>query len=520
METVSAGAPFLLEDLLGHHELGLELRLGEAEARRRPVSGVHGIEIEEPAQWLAPDWVMLTTGVLLTDEAAQRALPAELAAGGLTALGFGCGLSFDDVPPALHEGAEEAGLPLFAIPLETPFREIVAAVHRALLSSEMRTLQRLSSMQRYLVDALHQREPRSALLRRLATLLDASTGLLRADGRIRLAEGELPDGLGAALGEPVGAVRELVVDGWHVVAAPVPRRDGSGPPRWLVVGDPDERFVNRLTRPVLQAAVPLLAAVERLDDAGRAQDRAVRRALFVDLLDVAPGADDQGLAARARAVGLDLGRDHVVVAVQARPSPDGDDGTPGPEPATALERTLTAVGLPHLLLTEHGRALALTPQPDAAVQARLREALHAEPRLACGTGRVFRGVCGVAESRADAHVVCDLVPRDAARRWRRYEELDLAELAVSQLPDDRLRPKVDAVLAVLDERPGGREALEAWFACELDVSAAARSLHLHPNSLRYRLGRLADALERPLRAPATITALQLALAVERRRGGG
>ena len=37
-----------------------------------------------------------------------------------------------------------------------------------------------------------------------------------------------------------------------------------------------------------------------------------------------------------------------------------------------------------------------------------------------------------------------------------------------------------------------RTTIEAFFAADLNVSAAARALSLHPNSLRYRLGRIAE----------------------------
>jgi purine catabolism regulator len=55
------------------------------------------------------------------------------------------------------------------------------------------------------------------------------------------------------------------------------------------------------------------------------------------------------------------------------------------------------------------------------------------------------------------------------------------------------------------------ETLLAFFADGLDTGRTAERLHLHPNSLRYRLGRIETVLGRPLRDPATIAELQLLL---------
>jgi PucR family transcriptional regulator, purine catabolism regulatory protein len=63
-----------------------------------------------------------------------------------------------------------------------------------------------------------------------------------------------------------------------------------------------------------------------------------------------------------------------------------------------------------------------------------------------------------------------------------------------------------------------RETLLAYLANQLDVRRTASALHLHPNSLRYRLARIEERLGRPLADPATITDLYLATRVDRANG--
>ena len=100
---------------------------------------------------------------------------------------------------------------------------------------------------------------------------------------------------------------------------------------------------------------------------------------------------------------------------------------------------------------------------------------------------------------------------DRAGRIVRFEDLDLGAFVVSEIGPERLGPKVAAPLAVLRGNPPLEEALIAYFAHDLDIVAAAKALHLHPNSIRYRLSRVEQLLGRSLRSPATIAELHIAM---------
>ena len=66
-----------------------------------------------------------------------------------------------------------------------------------------------------------------------------------------------------------------------------------------------------------------------------------------------------------------------------------------------------------------------------------------------------------------------------------------------------------------DARSGGSlvATLTAWCAVGCDVNAAARRLHVHTNTLRYRLRRAAEVSGLDLERPRHVLALQLLLAV-------
>ena len=92
-----------------------------------------------------------------------------------------------------------------------------------------------------------------------------------------------------------------------------------------------------------------------------------------------------------------------------------------------------------------------------------------------------------------------------------YEDFDLATLLLAEVPPEHIRPRVEELLAPLKANPPLLEALVEYFARDMDVNATAEAMHVHPNTLRYRLGRVEKLLGRSLRRPATIAELTLAL---------
>src|SRR3954447_1033549 len=273
---------------------------GRPEAARREVRGAHAVEVDAPARWLGPDWVMLTTGVRLQrNPSAQRELVEQLEAEHVSALGFGIGLGFDQVPAALVDVARERGFPVFAVPYDTPFREIIHFVDSSLSGSEEHVFRRLTALQRYLVDALRTPEPEQAMVDRLADFLEASVVLVGADGRPEIVAGKAPvdELLREICRQPPGLL-ELDVGGWHCVATSVATQ-ADHQARRLVLASRRRSFVGKLAKPAAEATAPLLAAMARLTDVVRDQEQAVKAALLAEALEPAGWHAPLPLAARA-----------------------------------------------------------------------------------------------------------------------------------------------------------------------------------------------------------------------------
>jgi PucR family transcriptional regulator, purine catabolism regulatory protein len=145
-----------------------------------------------------------------------------------------------------------------------------------------------------------------------------------------------------------------------------------------------------------------------------------------------------------------------------------------------------------------------------APPARLEEALQP----CAGIGRPITGMAAVRESLRDAELALERATSEET--VVAFEQFDLGTLLLSEAAPERLEPKVAEVVAVLRENPALYDALVAYFDHDLDVPATAAALHLHPNSLRYRLTRIEEELGRPLKRPATIADLHIALLADPR----
>jgi purine catabolism regulator len=486
-----------LADLLAEETFGLELLSGGVDAGEREVRGAHAVEVEAPTRWLARDWIMLTTGVRLRGNAdAQRSLVPQLEASGASALGFGVGLGFKRVPPALVSVAQEHGFPVFAVPYETPFREIIRFVDSSLTSGEEQVFRRLTALQRYLVDALRTPRPEQAMVERLARFLDASAALLGAEGRIEIVAGRTPPAelLEQVPAQPPGLV-ELEVAGWHAVATPVVVMTAhpAPPSRWLVLASPRLGFVNKLAKAAPEATAPLLAAMARLSDVVRDQEQAVRAALLEEALEPVEARDELPLAARAAAFGLDFSQPARMVVVR------------GAVDRRQLVTELDRAHIAHLTYRRDDSLVALVQGEDAPIV----DALEALQDAVIGVGRPVATLADAHHSLRDAELAVG-----RGERIMRFEDFDLGTYVVSEIPPDRLGPKVEEILGVLRANPPLHEAISAYFAHDLDIAATAASLHMHRNSLRYRLARVEQLLGRSLKQPATIAALYLALVAE------
>ena len=136
-----------------------------------------------------------------------------------------------------------------------------------------------------------------------------------------------------------------------------------------------------------------------------------------------------------------------------------------------------------------------------------------------GVGRPVAHFAEVPDSLRDAEIAVERLGYETGRRLLAFEDFDLGALLISEAPTERIGPKVESMLAPLREHPLLHDAIVAYFEHDMDVGRTAKALCLHPNTLRYRLGRLEALLDLSLKQPAAIAALYIALVAGERSPG-
>jgi purine catabolism regulator len=466
----------------------------------------------DPAGSVDRDWVLLTTGLQLgASKQADRAFVGELVDAGVAALGFALGVVRSEVPDGIVAAARKLDFPVFTVPACTPIRELTSFVFKGVLSSEVRASYRLVSMQRFLMACLSDEVPRDGLLSRLASRLDAAVGMIGAGGQPVFETRPLPcEAISELLGtDGVSRIVPIDVAGLHGFALPV-SDDLANAHAWLVLTWPAGRSIPAVARPAAQVAVPLLEATMRLSRAEIAQTRAVRRATLEALIEPDSVDDRPTLNGRCDAYGLDLDGGIRAVAIS--------DSAGAVDPSLLLdcEVALECTRVP-FLAAQLGDKIAVLVPAEVTDEFVAQNLLGHPHSVRAGIGRaVFDGL-DVPKSWADAELAADQRTR---RAWRtrtkitRYDDLDLGTVLLNEVPLDRLAPKIGQLLAPLRTNPLIYETLVSYLRLDQDVGRTARTLHLHPNSVRYRLSRAEEILGASIRSSATILALHVALALD------
>ena len=364
---------------------------------------------------------------------------------------------------------------MFAIPLRTPFRDVISAVNASLLSTEVRAMQRLSSLQLHLMDALEEDDPRRAVIERLAAFVDATVTLFSPDGRVLRTTGRAPtEAIWHEITCRPAALMQFEFEGWETIATPLHRDLTHG--SWLAVSRGRSQPMAHVARAAVRATAPVLAALARLEDMTQAQEHAIRGAVLDALLD-GHDADHGSLAARAAALGIDGSTPARVVLLEPR------------QLREAVETALDLRSLPFLAGTRQDAGVLLVQAAQEDIRAAVADALASKPDAAAGVGRPAAGVAAIPDSLRDAEIVLERTRTDPCRQLLAFEDLDLATLVAANASTERLQPKVDELIGELRAHQGLFDTLVAYFEHDLDVMRTSEAIDLHHNSLRYRLGR-------------------------------
>lgn len=505
--------------LLQQEELGLELVAGEADT---PFQAVRWADRADERPWLGAGDLRLTEAPFVVPRPSADPLfdppPSVLV--------FARTPQRRNVPEALRARAVTLGVTLLALPPSVAPERVEEAALRALIAGAGDGLRSIASAQRYLLEALDSAKPERDLLERVHLLSGASLVLLAPWGDVlaragsvgwrpkSVADPERPGSAGAGMSLREGVVRlagrEALV--LRIVAQERLRAV-------LVSFDASEH-----TRPWLELTRTLLLATALQRSAEARQDSTTRSALLAEWL-----AGPQAAAMlEPRLVDAGLGPDlpYLVAVAEVGPRLRGGRGAhvrrherlermreAGEEYFRTLgQGVLSETRADHCLWVftsgsprAHGEPLLDT------IRAAVAEASPIFPDVRLGVSLPRSDRTGVADAYHQAILALQAVPGASGLAW--FDALDPVYWVLRQQPVENLVALRDRMIgAVKDADAQGKlwRTLVAYLRSPSDQNALAEELHIHVNTLRYRLRRVEELIGAPLSQPETLAKLHLA----------
>lgn len=502
--------PVTVAGLCAMSDLGLSV-VGGVRGAENNVRWVHISEVEDPTPWLTGGELLLTTGLNIRDDFGDYV--RRLAGANIAGIGFGVGMGHADVPRSLIDAADELGIPVLSVPVDTPYMAISEAVSQLLAADRYDAIRRAFDAQQKLTQAALRSE--KELVQEISRQIGGWVIQTDAVGEVVQAwPPQSVENLPALLPDLVRARESggrtsasIITPGASTVIQPM---SVDGLPRgFLIVGI--EHAIESYERLVLTAALALLTLEAERSRAVSARLHRLRSSILTQALrDFRPSRD---AIRQMSSWGLDATAVRVVVLI-----------APPAAHREILDRTvalLTNLDIPGAVTAQQGRGgshiVALTSDDPsastelAAVGADIEGVFVGVGEVAPleEFGRSYRGALHAASiGRTEGQAVTD------------FGDLAAMQLLLSTNSPESLDYFVERVLGPLraDVVTGKdvdlRRSLEAFLAHNGHWNDAAGSLQVHRHTLRSRMDRVAQVTGRDVESAYSRMELWLALLIE------
>jgi PucR family transcriptional regulator, purine catabolism regulatory protein len=519
---------------------GCAVLAGEA-GLDRLVARLNVMEVPDIGPWVKPDEFLLTTAYPLRDRPdALPGLVADLDDAGLAGLGIKLGRYLDEVPADMLAVADERGFPIVRLPDGVSFDEILNEVLTGILNRQTALLERSERVHRAFLQLVLRGHGLPEIARDLADLIDGPAAIVDPAGQV-LAHARLD---------------ELDLAGGTVPTRLLVDRDAGT----ATVDDPGGRTLDCSATPISAGArehglvlslagggggtddlvaLENAATVAALELTKQLELRAVEDKYRSDLMhDLLRGVEDRAdVLRRAAGFGWDLDRRLMVLVVRR-------DQPSDPILPDEVRRRAPLVGLLRPIVVERDPAAAVTRFSNEVVVVTAafdgpggrEDASEFCRRLVTEVSRSHDSTVSAGLSRPVTDVADIAGAYDQAVRaltiGRRIHGPgaaahfdDLGAYRVLSLIEDQaeLAAFAEEVLGELaadtDAAADLRRTLQALLDAGGNVAEAARQLHFHYNTLRYRIEKL-ESVVGPFTTDARVRLdVQLALLVRSMRGG-
>jgi sugar diacid utilization regulator len=466
----------------------------------RLLRGVHVSDLGHPAQYAFPGELLLTNGLWLTTTHPGDWV-REARAAGVVAIGYGVGEMGAVTPPAMIEACRQAGLALVEVPADLPFSAIGECVMERNRASDATVRLQLMRLRR-LLEELARGEGYGAVVELLRRETRLPVWLVGPGGH-SLTDDAPPDPEAARAAARAARRGDLP-------SAVAPALSAFGVADALsstavIVGCPLAELSDDARLVIEQASAYLV-----LEDARHREHENVRSELVEELLtrlwDGELGM--RSLSARLEALDLDPAKP-ITTVISSNSTRD--------LAYAAMACRAHCLGAAH----RGARALLIQSGDEDIIDeiAELVSDSGADPVL--GTGRSPSGADGLRRGLAEAMSAHQLaLARPEGERVVRRLEVGAHRQLLDFLEPHVLRAFRETVLGPVerwDEEHHSElvDTLAAFLANDGHWRRTAAQLHIHHNTLHYRLQRVARLTGRPIDSVTSRVDLALALAIPR-----
>jgi purine catabolism regulator len=474
----------------------------------RRVDRLNVMEVPDILTWVKPREFLLTTAYPLREQPEGLAqLVADLDDAGLSGMGIKLGRYVDRLPDDMLATADARGFPIVALPEGVAFDEIFHEVLTTILNRQAARLERAERVHRAFLQIVLQGHGLREIVDNLAELIDGPAAIVARDGRL-LATARCDEVEGFEDGVSYVDLRD---DGrvWRgerevaTVAAPItagPRLHGHVLALQGTGALTDDRLAVESASTVAALAMTLHAEVQAVESKYQSD-------LMHDLL--TGRADDRDdMLRRAASFGWDL--DRAMTAVVVRFDDPSDPVVPDelhrrPPLAAALRQAVLQRD-PQAAIVRFGdevvvltRAFEDTRERGRA-EAFCRALVAAATRVtgdsaSAGLSRPVTDVAGIPAAYDQATTALRIARRIGGRgSSAHFDDLGVHRLlALIEDAGELRRFAAETLGELADDDEAHRDlrrTLTALLETNLNVAEAARRLHFHYNTLRYRIDKL------------------------------
>jgi DNA-binding PucR family transcriptional regulator len=512
-----------LRELLDLPNLRLTLLSGTEDDLDRPVHRVYTTDLLDPGRYLSGGELVLTGLMWWRDQRDSESFAANLAAAGVAAIGAG-EAALGRVPPDLVDACRQHGLAIFRVPVDVSFQSITEEVSQSIMSQRASRLTALVGRQRGLVSAMARGARLADLLRSVADELAVSCWVCSATGRIIAGTGPLPatvvNRLARAFLLAERPPHTVSLDGRDFLLLPVAGRPEHRLAAWCLVCEATPTRNDSRGAPATIDAPPSELAevadeIVNLVILERAQHDQLRRAerhLAEQLTGLlANPGEPSDLRAAIRACRLSADATYLVATASLT------EASGGPAPSKLATYLLDELVRQLSAHTAVGRVpdaamavLAVKPeQSNETVEALRASARSLAPglrgqRLAIGVSSIAIGATalpGAAEQSRHTHHAASLIDEPVAV----VSTADLAShvLLLASVAADARQSFRRLLLGPITDYDRSHNAdllgtVDTFLRCSGSWQRCAEELHVHVNTLRYRLRRVEQLTGRDL----------------------